>query len=353
MGNSVQQWVRPDLLAQPAYRVSAPSVDIKLNQNESPWDWPREMKMVYREKIAALAWNRYPQKTTESLRQRLSLSLDVLPEQIVLANGSNEILQALAILTLMPGDRLCTLDPSFAVYEMLAHWRGAVMDQSVLGENFQATIDDLAARSANARLTIICNPNSPTGTLISIDDLGQVAEPQKGIVVVDEAYQQYSGVTALSLLEKYPNLVVTRTFSKAFAMAGFRVGYAVMSPALAEQVSKALLPFNLDGPAAVAAEMALDYQVWVQERVAEIVAERDGLITRINTIGGATALQSEANYFLMRTRLGARGTFIALLDKSILVRDVSSYTGCEDYLRITVGTAEENRRLLATIEHIL
>lgn len=353
MNDPLKQWIRPELWLETVYHLPAPAVPIKLNQNESAWDWPLPIKKAIGEKIAELAWNRYPSQTTEALREKLAGVLGQRAGQLVLANGSNEILQAITTLTLSPGDTLCTLEPSFAVYPLLAKWRGARMDNSVLGEDFRLDVGDLISRSSKAKLTILCNPNSPTGTLLTLEVITQIAGAASGLVIVDEAYVQYSGVSALPLLDDYPNLVIARTFSKAFALAGFRLGYGVMGEALAEQLSKALLPFNLDAPTAVAAGILLDHQDWVDDRTAEIVAERDWLIGRLNTIAGAKALPSGANFYLLQTELGPHETYNCLLEAGILVRDVSGYTGCHNFVRVTVGRPEENLRLVAALEKML
>lgn len=353
MTDPMKQWIRPELMAEPVYHVPAPTVDIKLNQNESAWDWPDEIKREVAGELAKIPWNRYPRPADSLLRAKLAEALKVQPSQLVFGNGSNEVLQALTTLTLSPGDALCALEPSFAVYSLLAKWRGATLDASSLDDYFQVASNDLLARSAEAKLTILCNPNSPTGTLLPLDLIAQIAGGASGLVVVDEAYYHYSGITALPLLDDHPNLIVTRTFSKAFAMAGFRLGYGVMTAALAGQLSKALLPFNLDTPTAVAAGILLEHQDWVRDKAAEIVVERDWLIGRLNTIGGAEALPSRANFFLLRTDLGPQETYHGLLGAGILIRDVSGYPGCGKYVRVTVGKPEENRRLVAALEGML
>ncbi len=353
MNDFLKQWIRPEMLAESNYHVPAPATDIKLNQNESAWDWPAELKNQISHRIANLAWNRYPQQAAAILRERLAQALKVPPGKIVLGNGSNEILAAITILTLAGGDTLCALEPSFAIYPLLATWRGAKMDNSTLADDFQVSVDDLLARSSKAKLTILCNPNSPTGTLLPLEVIAQVAEAASGLVVVDEAYVHYATVTALDLIEQYPNLVVTQTFSKAYSMAGFRLGYGVMSAALVEQVSKGLLPFNLDAPTAAAATVLLDHQEWVDQRIDQTIAERDKLIEELNSLDGIRALPSQANFFLLQTDLGPRATYNGLLDAGILIRDVSGYPGCQNYVRITVGRPEENHRLAAALEQML
>lgn len=352
MDDQLKKWIRPEFLDEPGYAVTLPDNDIKLNQNESSWDWPDTIKDEVAGRISNFAWNRYPQGVNGPLREKLADSLAVKPEQIILGNGSNEILAAITTLTLTRGDTLCTLAPTFAVYDMLALWHGAHVDKSELDHEFRTSEKDLLKRSQRAKLTILCNPNSPTGSLIDLGLIEQIASAATGLVVVDEAYVQYSNVTAVPLVNRHPNLVVTRTFSKAYALAGFRLGYGVMSAALAEQLRKCLLPFNIDTPSAIAASILLDHQDWVEDRTNEIIAERDQLIRNLNTMPGVIALPSHANFFLLQTRLGSAQTFKSLLDAGILVRDVSSYPGCREYVRITIGAKSENARLVKAIEAI-
>ncbi len=349
----LERWIKPEVLAQPAYEVKTTDHRIKLNQNESPWDWPRELKAEVLKRLEATAWNRYPGLIPQRLKEKLAAGLSVLPEQVVVGKGSNEVLQALAQVTLRPGDTLCTLSPTFAVYRLLGEQQQALVSTSPLNADFQVDAEDLLARSKEARLTILCSPNSPTGSLVPTELIEQAARQAQGLVVVDEAYVDFSGISALPLLEQHPNLIVTRTFSKAFALAGFRLGYAAMHPQLAQQVQKGLLPFNIDAPSAAAAEVLLDHQDVVRERVTLIVQERDRLITRLGELPGVTVWPSRANFFLLATPLGAEKTFTRLAEAGILVRDVSGYPGCGNVVRVTVGAPEENEALYRAVRACL
>ena len=202
-------------------------------------------------------------------------------------------------------------------------------------------------------MIILCNPNSPTGTLIPVEVVEEVAEASPGLVVVDEAYIDFSGVTALPLVSDHANLVVTRTFSKAFALAGFRLGYAVMSVDLATEVQKCLLPFNIDMPSAVAGEVLLDHADFVAERARTVVRERDWLIDSLNDLPRVKAWPSHANFFLLETSARSAATFDGLTRRGILVRDVSSYPLCGNVVRVTVGTPEENQKLLEGVRALL
>lgn len=349
----LQNCIKPEVLKQSAYIVESPSCLIKLNQNESPWDWPDEMKQEILTRIRAFPWNRYPDLFLKKLKNKATAKLGVAPDSIVIAKGSNEILQAICNVSLRPLDSVCTLSPTFTLYRLLSEQRGATVHVSPLGKDFQPNVPDLLDKSRKARLNVICNPNSPTGTLVSPDLITEVAETTNGLVIVDEAYIDFSGVTALPLLKQYFNLVVTRTFSKAYALAGFRIGYAIMHPELRNEVQKGLLPFNLDISSCVAMEVLLDYSELVQNRARKIVQVRDRLIAKLNDLKGVKAWSSHANFFLLETPLGAKGIFRSLLEEGILVRDVSSYPGCERMVRVTVGTTEENETLYESVKKIV
>jgi histidinol-phosphate aminotransferase len=347
---SIDTWIKPEVRAQPAYSLKDVPYQIKLNQNECPWDWPDELKQEILERLRRTSWNRYPELIPQRLKEILAADLGITSAQVVVGKGSNELLQALAMVSLRPDDVLCTLSPTFANYRLLGERMQARVVDVPLTRTFQLDTKAFFDKCSNARLTLLCNPNSPTGSLIPLDVIQQIASCTSGILVVDEAYVDFSGVTALSLVDDQSNLVITRTFSKAFALAGFRLGYAVMHPNLAEDIQKGLLPYNIDTPSAIAAEVLLEYKEIVQERVEVIISERKRLLSHLSGLSGVQVWDSKANFFLLSTPLGAQGTFKALAEKGILVRDISTYPGCENVVRISVGAPEENDALLQAVE---
>ena len=349
----LEQWVKPEVLAQAAYQVKTVDHRIKLNQNESPWDWSEELKQEVLGRLAKADWNRYPDLVPAQLKEKLATAHGVSSDQVVVGKGSNEILQSLAHITLRPGDSLCTVTPTFAVYRLLGEQCSARVDESVLSTAFQVNATDLLSKSNAARLTMLCSPNSPTGNLVDGDLIARVLTGAGGVVVIDEAYADFSQVTSLPLLKEHPNLVITRTFSKAFALAGFRLGYGMMHPDLAREVQKGLLPFNIDLPSATAAGVLLDHADWVEEHARTIIQERDGLIARLNELPGVKAWPSRANFFLLGTPLGAGETFAGLARGGILVRDVSAYRRCAELVRVTVGRPEENEALFQAVRQLL
>ena len=303
-------------------------------------------------RIQNTPWNRYPELIPTNLQKKIAAVIGLEKDQVVVGKGSNEVLQAILTATLVKGAKVCTLSPTFAVYRMLAEHRGAKVIESQLSESFLVDGDDLLQKSKAAALTILCNPNSPTGTVISRDLIKEVLKQSSGLVIVDEAYFEFSNQSSLPFLNEFDNLVITRTFSKIFALAGFRIGYGLMARELSQHIQKCMLPFNIDMPSAVAGEIMLDYIELIQDRAKKIVTEREGLIEKINRIDGLTALPSSTNFFLMKAEMSPKSLFNKIGEKGILIRDVSVYPRCDTYVRVTVGSQEENVALLDALESI-
>ena len=344
--STVKQWVKPQVYSQKAYTINLPKVNIKLNQNESAWDWPDAIKQSICDKIKSAAWNRYPELQPQNIKEKLAQKYDLCNEQLLIGNGSNEILQAIITAVIKPGDKVLTLSPTFAMYKILAEQRGCKLIECPLDNDFNLNPSKFLGLAKDAKLVILCNPNSPTGKIVDNAFIESLLDTANCPVIIDEAYADYSSETALPLVNLYNNLIITRTFSKAFALAGFRAGFAIMQASLAENIQKCLLPFNVDTSTVIVLECLLEYEALVKEQVHLVVIERDALIAKLNTISGVRAITSHANFFMVQASIGADLTFNHLLGKGILARDISSYAGCADMLRITVGSIYENQQLL-------
>ncbi len=348
----INNWIHKDVLNQPSYKVKMTPYKIKLNQNESPWDWPIEIKKAIGESILESNWNRYPDLIPKELKKKIGELNNIDKNGVIIGKGSNEILQALFTASIRPNDTVATLSPTFAVYKMLAEQKGAQFLESKLDSKFDINLQDLLSKSQHAKLTIICNPNSPTGTLLSMNIIEKIIQNTSGLVVVDEAYVDFSNCSTVGLLSSYENLIVTRTFSKAFAMAGFRIGFGLMNSALASEIQKCLLPFNVDMPSLVALNTLLDHSDIVAESAKNICKERNRIIDELNIIPGIDALQSHSNFFLISSIHSPEYVFNHLAKNGILIRNVSSYNGLENYNRITVGTPDENNALIKTLKEM-
>jgi histidinol-phosphate aminotransferase len=202
-------------------------------------------------------------------------------------------------------------------------------------------------------VTVICSPNNPSGCVLEKADLVSLLEVSSSLVVVDEAYGEFSRQTVVPLLKQYSNLAVLRTFSKALAMAALRVGYLLASPELVREVSKAVLPYNLNAFSQTAAEVAIDmYEAKLAPRVRRIIAERDRVFDELDRIPGLAPIRSRANFMVVHSQIDPRRVFEELLQRSILIRDVSSYPMLRDYFRISIGTPEENDQLIEALRDI-
>ena len=337
------------------YSLNAPRTRVKLNQNENPWDAPAEIKQETLRRLNQLPWSRYPDFVPESLHQELAAFSGWKAEGVLAGNGSNELIQALLMVTVGRGKRVLISEPTFSLYRQIT----TVLDGEVISVPLTEEFDyDIPALSSQIKTTdpdvaIFCSPNNPTGCILPKGDLESLLETGSGLVVVDEAYFEFSGQSAVSLLGRHENLVVLRTFSKAMALAGLRVGYLLAAPRIVDEVRKALLPYNLNVISQTAAAVAIErYESDLAPLVRQIIDERDRVYTGIANIRGLKPVKSLANFMLVHAEIDPRQVFNELIQRDILVRDVSSYPMLRSYFRISIGTPRENDLLLAALRAI-
>ena len=337
------------------YSLRPERARVKLNQNENPWDVPLEIKEETLSRITSRAWSRYPDFVTRGLHEQLAKFSGWKTEGVLSGNGSNELIQAVLMVTVGERKKVLISEPTFALYRQITSVLGGELISVSLTPELTYDIKALRAviRSADPDVTIICSPNNPTGCVIGHADLDSLLDETRGLIVVDEAYFEFSGQTDVPLLERHSNLVVLRTFSKAMALAGLRVGYLMAAPELVREISKAVLPYNLNVISQTAAEVAIEmYESKLQPLIAAITSERDRLYRELQRIPGLTPVPSRANFMVVRSKVDPRQVFEGLLGREILIRDVSSYPMLADYFRISVGTMEENNLLLQALEEI-
>ncbi|HEX4840938.1 MAG TPA: histidinol-phosphate transaminase [bacterium] len=337
---------RPEIEALTAYRLRREAL-VKLNQNESPWDWPPELKDEVLRRVATRPWNRYPPVDAEALRQALAEFCGVSPTMIAVTNGSNEAILALVI-TYATGRRVVVTAPGYSMVVPLAVIGGATVQAVPLCEDFSLDAPAMVAAvsSPEVAVTIIASPNNPTGNAFARPSLTAVLESARGLVVIDEAYAQFTAASFVGDLSRYAHLAIVRTFSKGFALAGVRVGWIIASGEVLDAVRKALPPYNVNVFSQEAALVALQRPELVSGRVEALIAERRRLEDAVRAIDGVTTYPSEANFLLVRTRAPAADVFAGLLERGVLVRDVSRGPLLENCLRVTVGTHAENNQFL-------
>ena len=348
--------IKPAVRKIRAYTLAAREAPVKINQNENPWDIPERVKRRVLDQALARPWARYPDFDPRKLTDALARFAGWGEDGVLAGNGSNELIEALLLVTLGPGIRVVIPEPTFTLYALLSGILGAdvvrVPLTSDLRYDTEALVD--ARRQGDPAVTIVCSPNNPTGTVLSRRDLERLCRAGDGLVVVDEAYHEFSGETAVPLLQDHPNLVVLRTFSKAMALAGLRVGYLLASPELVREINKARLPYNLNFFTQSAALAALEEHDALEEVVATLVAERERLLVLLGDVPGVRAWPSKANFILLELEnVSPTGVFEALHRRGVLVRDVSSYPMLSRCLRVSVGTPDENETFLHALGTVL
>jgi histidinol-phosphate aminotransferase len=349
--------IKPAVRAQSAYTLSAPVARRKLNQNESPWDVPPEVKQEVLAAVERAPWQRYPEFAPPGLLAELALHYGWTADGVLVGNGSNELIQATLSVALDSGDVVVAPAPTFSLYRLLTAVLGGRYRPVPLGSDFAFNVDELidVAVRERARVVVLNSPNNPTGSALPAGAVERVLEETGALVVCDEAYQEFGGPTALPLLARSSRLVVLRTFSKALGMAGLRFGLALAHPAVAREIAKGKLPYNVNVVTLTAAAAALRHQAVLEERVREVIANRERLAARLAALPGVTAYPSAANFVLIRLQaVPAREVFQRLLDDyGILIRDVSSASGLDQCLRISVGTAEDMDAVADALQRIL
>jgi histidinol-phosphate aminotransferase len=352
ISNSIKESVR----ALKPYTLSPHRASVKLNQNENPWDAPAEIKQETLKRMKERAWSRYPDFTPLRLHERLAEFSGWRTNGIIAGNGSNELIQALLMVSIGAGKRVLITEPTFALYRQITTVLGGDVRNVPLRSDLQFDIAALleAIEKTQPDVTIICSPNNPTGCVISDEDLTALLKAARGLIVVDEAYHEFADHSAVPLLGDHENLIVLRTFSKAMAMAALRVGYLLAAPQLVQEIAKAVLPYNLSAFSQIAAEVAIEmFGEKLKPLVHAICAERERLYVELASISGIEPLRSQGNFMVVRSSLEPRRVFDQLLQRDILIRDVSGYPMLKDHFRVSVGTPDENDLLLEGLREIL
>ena len=346
--------LRPDVRAAPPYHFSARPQAIKLDQNESPYDLPENLKKEVAARLAAIPFHRYPEINAQTLRAKLAQRHDWPPAGVVVSGGSNILIQALVTAAGL-GQSVLSVKPTFSVYALQARLQGAQLIERALGEDFSLPLDDLKLELARSQgVFFLANPAAPTGNIFSTDSLEALAKAsaEKWLFVIDEAYHQFSSTDALPLVRNHPHVVSLRTFSKAFGLGGVRLGYALMQPSLAEQVQKVIMPFSVSALQLAVGEVVLDAPDYVQDRVREALTERERVFRALSGLSGVTPYPSRTNFILFRVP-DAGALYEGLLGYGVVVRRQDHVPGLANCLRVSVGTPPENDAFLAAMSDLV
>lgn len=347
--------IRPEILALRAYQVPDAARLIKLDAMENPYGWPEGLQDAWLEALRGLELNRYPdpqgRQVQEALRELMGIPKTM---GLLLGNGSDELIQMLALSLAQPGRKVLSLDPGFVMYRMIALFAG----MEYLGVPLRPhdfSLDLPAVLEALERevpaLTFIAYPNNPTGNLFDTQAIERIIEAAPGLVVLDEAYAPFTDQSFLPRLGDWPNLLVLRTLSK-MGLAGLRLGYLAGPKEWLGELDKTRLPYNINCLTQVSAAFALHHKCVLDEQTRAIRAERARLFDVLAKIPGIRPYPSEANFILLRLPAGsADACFAGLKARGVLVKNLNgAHPLVADCLRVTVGTPDENGAFLAALE---
>ncbi|MBP9855007.1 MAG: histidinol-phosphate transaminase [Candidatus Omnitrophica bacterium] len=328
---------------------------IKLASNENPYGpSPKVLKAIH---AAALQINRYPDGNCFYLRKVLSQYLNVAPNQLIFGNGSDELIVLAARLFVNEGDEVISAKPSFLIYDIASKIAGANI-KSIPLNNFHYDLDGMKkAITDKTRIIFLGNPDNPSGTYLKQKDVERFLEgiPEDILIFFDEAYYEYVNakdyVDSIKLLKKHKNVIVTRTFSKMYGLAGLRVGYGIAHPEVCDLFDRMREPFNINSIAQAAAMTCLNDQKYYQNVAKKIDTQRNFLYESFKKLK-LNFQPSSTNFTLVKVNGDASSVVKKLMENGIIVRDMSTW-GMEHYIRITVGSKEENQKLVKALGKIL
>ena len=347
--------VRPSIRALTAYSLNRPAGEgevVRLDFNEAPHDVPAELKAEVLRRLGERRWSHYPEFGSPRLVRAIAAQHGVEPEQVVVGNGSGELLLAAVSVFAGGGGTLLLAPPTFSLYQQMALLAGAeVATVPRRPPDFALEVEAFSARAADGERTVplLCAPNNPTGNPASRDVVARIARESR-VLLLDQAYVDFSdpGDDAIPLLPELPHLVVFRTLSKAFAAAGFRIGYALAHAELAREIRKAVLPFSVDLAAEELALALLERPEFSRGAVETVRVERERVRLALLSLGASVAPAGGNFLFFTIPGTGGAALFSELARRGVVVREPSP--AAPDHIRVTVGTRSENDAFLRALE---
>lgn len=350
--------IRAEIRALKAYHVPDAQGLIKLDAMENPYGWPQEMVSAWLDRLRSVGLNRYPDPQAGKLKERLR-EIMAIPSDggLILGNGSDELIQLVALAVAAPGRVLLAPEPSFVMYRMIAAFTGmdyvgVPLREADFALDLPAMLD--AVERHRPAVIFLASPNNPTGNLFDEAAVREVIAVAPGLVVADEAYFAFTDHSFLGDLGRFDNLLVMRTVSK-LGLAGLRLGLLAGAPRWLDELEKLRLPYNINVLTQTSTHFALRYWEVLQDQASRIRADRQMVRSALNALPGITAYPSEANFILFRAPAGrADQLFEALREAGILIKNLSPSGGLlRDCLRVTVGRPEENQAFLVALEEQL
>ncbi len=333
-----------------AYHLELEEIPVKLNQNENPFDWSKSIKNEVAEFCKKRSWNRYPDFIPNNLKADLSEYTGVPSDSIIAGNGSNEMLLVLLLSLTDYHEPVIICQPSFTLYQLLSKGLGRYPCEVYFNQDLTFNIDDIIKASLEKPYSVIIinSPNNPTGSSIKESQICKILENHRGFLILDQAYVEFGGYNAIPLLTEYPNLIITRTLSKAFSGAGIRFGYMLGKAEIIKEINKIKLPYNINFFTEHVATILLSHTEEFNERIDRIVVLRQRMYEFLKTLPFDNVYHSDANFVCIRTEYKS-SLFSYLKERGILIRDVSSYPMLENCLRISIGTEKENEKIMEAL----
>ena len=357
--------LRQEVLDLHAYHVPESSGYIKLDAMENPYLVPPSLRGEIAEAVAAASINRYPDPGAATLKKKIR-AVTGLPQgmELLLGNGSDELIQLLALALNRPGAALLSVEPSFVMYRMIAIFTGMryvgvpLISNSGIsssgGDDFSLDLPAMlnTIQREQPALVFLAYPNNPTGNLFSAQAVAQIIEASSGLVVLDEAYYAFAGDSFIPHLASYPNLLVMRTFSK-LGMAGLRLGFLAGRAEWLGQLEKLRLPYNVGVLTQVVAAKLLEHHEVLLQQAEQIKRDREKLYRQLSEIAGVRVYPSEANFLLFRVA-NAKSVFNGLKQRGVLIKNLDGgHPMLQDCLRVTVGTPDENERFIVALQETI
>ena len=347
----------PQLAEVQPYDPKYIPADVMISANENPCDVPFEIRREIERAVRKVAFNRYPDPLANDLRDLIAEANGLNRDQVIMGNGGDELLFDMALAWGGPGRTFLNMPPTFTVYKNNAQLTNtAIVDVPRL-DDFSIDEDAVVERLARGDIdyTIVTSPNNPTGRSVTGTFVERMLEASDALVMVDEAYFEFSRYTVRPLLEKHENLVILRTFSKAFSLAGVRIGYLLGSEAVLREFKKVRQPYSVDAVSQAIARVVFENRAQFEKGIDAIIEQRARILEALDAMGGVKPYPSDANYVLFRLddSFDAGQVWQRLLDAGVLVRDFSRAPYLENCLRVSIGSEEENTRFLQELEKAL
>lgn len=335
-------------LSRPSYSLASRKM-LLLNDNANLFGVNPAAIAVAEKFDFARLWA-YPSENSDVLRQRLASEFGVSDGEVIVGNGSDELLDIVCKSFINPGDRFCQPAPTFSMYKFYAKVNLASVNEEVLNEDFSLPVDALLAE--RAKLTALCQPNNPTANLMDLRDVRRVLSESPGMTILDEAYADFCGSDMLSDVMSSERAIDIRTLSKAYGVAGLRAGFAISREEVVDEMRRVRTPFGLNAFTEAVAIAALDERPWVEEKVQVMKAERERLAKRLSPLG-FHVYPSECNFLLCRSPISSSVLVSRLRERGVAIRDCGAYPLLADHVRITIGPRPMMDEFVGILEKLM